>query len=61
MAVLVYTENWDGRFKKSTFELVSYASRLAEMLDTSAIALSIGKVEDGELEKLGRYGVKKIM
>jgi electron transfer flavoprotein alpha subunit len=61
MSVLVYTENWDGRFKKSSFELVSYASRLAGMLNTTAIALSIGKVEDSELEKLGRYGVKKIM
>lgn len=61
MSVLVYTENWDGRFKKSSFELVSYASRLAEMLNTSAIALSIGKVEGSELEKLGHYGVKKIM
>jgi len=61
MSVLVYTENWDGRFKKSSFELVSYASRLAGMLNTTAIALSIGKVEDSELEKLGRYGVKKIV
>jgi electron transfer flavoprotein alpha subunit len=61
MSVLVYTENWDGRFKKSSFELVSYAARLAEMLNTSAIALSMGKVENSELEKLGGYGVKKIM
>jgi len=61
MAVLVYTENWDGRFKKSSFELVSYAAKVATMLNTSAIALSIGKVENSELEKLGRYGVKKIV
>jgi len=61
MAVLVYTENWDGRFKKSSFELVSYAAKVAAMLNTSAIALSIGRVENNELEKLGRYGVRKIV
>ncbi len=61
MSVLVYTENWDGKFKKSSFELVSYAAKVAEMLNTSAIALSIGKVDGSELEKLGKYGTKKIV
>lgn len=61
MSVLVYTENWDGKFKKSSFELVSYAAKIAEMLNTSSIALSIGNVESGELEKLGKYGVNKII
>ena len=61
MSVLVYTENWDGKFKKLSFELVSYAAKVAEMLNTSATALSIGNVENSELEKLGKYGVKKIL
>ena len=61
MSVLVYTENWSGKFKKLSFELVSYASKVAEMLNTSATALSIGVVENGELEKLGKFGVKKIL
>jgi len=61
MSVLVFTENWDGKFKKSSFELVSYASSVAEMLNTTACALSIGKVDKGELEELGLYGVKKII
>jgi electron transfer flavoprotein alpha subunit len=61
MSVLVYTENWDGKFKKSSFELVSYAAKLAEMLNTSATALSIGKVDNSELEKLSKYGAKKII
>jgi electron transfer flavoprotein alpha subunit len=61
MSVLVYTENWDGKFKKSSFELVSYAAKVAAMLDTTATALSIGKVENSELEKLGKYGVTKII
>ena len=61
MSVLVYTENWDGRFKKLAFELVSYAGKLAEMFNTSATAISIGNVEDNELSKLGQYGADKIL
>jgi electron transfer flavoprotein alpha subunit len=61
MSVLIYTENWDGKFKKSTFELLSYGSRVAEMLNTSATALSIGDVDIVELQKLGKYGVNKII
>ena len=61
MSVLVYTENWDGKFKKSSFELVSYAAGIAEILKTSLIAVSIGKVEDNELKKLGDYGADKIL
>ena len=61
MSVLVYTENWDGKFKKLSFELVSYASVVAKMLDTTVTALSIGKVGDEELTKLGGYGAQKIV
>jgi len=61
MSVLVYTENWDGKFKKLSFELVSYATGVAEMLNTSVTALSIGKVEEQELKKLGNYGAEKII
>ena len=61
MSVLVYTENWDGKFKKLSFELISYATKLAEMLNTKSIALSIGEVEKSELEKLGKYGANKII
>ncbi len=61
MSVLVYTENWDGKFKKLTFELVSYASEVAKMINTSVTALSIGKVEESELKKLGDYGAGKVI
>jgi len=61
MSVLVYTENWDGKFKKLTFELVSYASEVAKMINTSATALSIGKIDESELKKLGDYGAGKII
>jgi electron transfer flavoprotein alpha subunit len=61
MAILVYNENWDGIFKKSSFELVSYASKLAEMMNTTSTVLSVGNVDRSELEKLGKYGADKII
>jgi electron transfer flavoprotein alpha subunit len=61
MSVLVYTENWDGKFKKLSFELVSYATEVAKMLDTTVTAVSIGKVDESELKKLGNYGAGKII
>lgn len=61
MSVLVYTENWDGKFKKLSFELVSYATAVAKMLNTSVIAVSIGEVDNDELGKLGNYGANKII
>ena len=61
MSVLVYTENWDGAFKKLSFELVSYAAKVAEMMDTTVTALSIGNVSDDELAKLGNYGAQKVL
>ena len=61
MSVLVYTENWDGKFKKQTFELVSYASEIAKMIGSHVTAVSIGKVDDAELAKPGNYGAVKII
>lgn len=61
MSVLVYTENWDGKFKKLTYELVSYAAGVAKMLNTSVTAVSIGKVADDELKSIGRFGAGKIV
>jgi electron transfer flavoprotein alpha subunit len=61
MSVLVYTENWDGKFKKLSFELVSYAAGVAKMFNSNVVAVSIGKVEENELRKLGSFGADKII
>jgi len=61
MSVLVFTENWDGKFKKQSFELVSYASKVAGMLNTQTVALSIGNVQEDELKKLATYSADKII
>ena len=61
MSILVYTENWDGKFKKLSFELISYAAGLAKNIQTTVTALSIGNVASDELAKLGNYGANKVI
>ncbi len=61
MSVLVYTENWDGKFKKLSFELVSYANEIAKKIGTSVSVVSIGNVSNEELNKLATYGASKIL
>ncbi|MEA1896727.1 MAG: electron transfer flavoprotein subunit alpha/FixB family protein [Bacteroidota bacterium] len=61
MAVIVFTESWDAKFKKSSFELVSYAKAIANSLGSKTIAISIASVAKEELNKLGIYGADKII
>ena len=61
MSILVYTENWDGKFKKLSFELVSYASRIAVREGSTVAVVSIGQVADEELKKLGFFGAQVIL
>ena len=61
MSVLVYAESWNGRFRKSTFEAVSYANKTSEILGTDVIAVSLEEVLDEELNKLSAYGVSNII
>lgn len=61
MSVLVYTEHAEGKFKKSSFEVVSYGAAIAQQLGTNLIAISIGNVSSEELNKLANYGASKIL
>ncbi|MEJ2596586.1 MAG: electron transfer flavoprotein subunit alpha/FixB family protein, partial [bacterium] len=61
MNILVYTENWDGKFKKLSFELISYAAAIAKEKGGEVTALSIGNVPEDELKKLGNYGAAKVL
>ncbi len=61
MSVLVYTENWDGKFKKLSYEIVSFASAIAKQINSTVTALSIGHVEEDELKSLGNYGANKVL
>jgi electron transfer flavoprotein alpha subunit len=61
MSVLIYAENAGGKFKKSTFEAVSYAKAIAEQNNTTLTAISIGDVANDHLAALGKYGADKVL
>jgi len=61
MSVLVYTENWDGKFKKLSYELLSYAKSVAALVGGDVTALSIGSVDQDELSSLGNYGASLVL
>lgn len=61
MSILVYAENAGGSFKKSAFEVVSYARAVADQNNTTLTALSVGDVDTSELKTLAQYGADKIL
>ena len=61
MSVVVFTENWEGKFKKSTFEAVSYGNEIAKQTGTTTVAVCIGNVSDDDLRSLGKYGASKVL
>ena len=58
--VLVYAEHAAGKFKKSTFEVVSYGYAIANKLNVPLGVISIGDVSNDELSTLAKYGASKI-
>ncbi|QCW98949.1 electron transfer flavoprotein subunit alpha/FixB family protein [Aggregatimonas sangjinii] len=58
MAVLVYTESENGKFKKNAFEVASYASEVAKQLSTTVTAVAVNA---GDNESLGTYGISKVL
>ena len=61
MSILVFAENTDGVFKKSTFEAVAYASEVAKKSSTTCVAVSIGNVDQTKLAELSKFGADKIV
>jgi len=59
MSVLVYAEQFDGAFKKQSFEAVSYARQLADQLGTDLITAVVNG-DSGRLGELGSYGATKV-
>lgn len=58
MSILIYTESEEGKFKKPAFEIASYASSLAEKMNSTVTAVSFNTADSSELSK---YGVNKIL
>ena len=61
MSVIAFAKNWNGKFKNSSYELVSYTKELANKLNTNLVVLSIGEVANEELNTLGKYGADKVV
>jgi len=59
MSVLIFIDQAEGHVKKTSYEALSYGSKLAEQTGTSAEAVILGKTNE-DLVALGKYGVKKI-
>ena len=59
MSVLIFIDQSEGHIKKASFEALSYGSKVAEQLGTTAEGIVLGTVSDS-LPDLGKYGVKKI-
>ena len=58
MPVITYIESSNGKIKKNGFELASYSSELAKLLNTTAIALTVNVSNCSEL---GNYGISKVL
>lgn len=59
MKILVFIDQFEGHIKKSSYEVLSYASALANQLGASAEGLVLGTVKE-DLTALGKYGVSVI-
>jgi electron transfer flavoprotein alpha subunit len=58
MSVLIYTETNEGKFKKVSFEIASYAKKVADMLGTTVTAIAFNPTE---ASALAAYGVSKVL
>lgn len=58
MSILIYAESAEGKFKKTTLELASYAKQVANSLGTTVTALTINT---SEVSELATYGVDKVL
>ena len=60
MSVLVFVEDWNGSFKKASFEATSYAKRWANMMNTQAVAVTSNSTTSSELHAYGADHVLQI-
>lgn len=58
--VVVYAETWNQKFKKATFEAVSYGSHCAEKLGVKCLAVVFGKIENTD-DILAEYGADQVI
>lgn len=61
MSILIYTQNFNGKFKKATYELISYAAAMNEQLKGNITALTFGDVGDEAVQALAKHGATKLI
>lgn len=61
MAVLVFTETSKGKIKKSSLEVVNYASKIAGDTNTSVTAVIFNEESNDVLAELGKAGASKVL
>ena len=61
MSVIVFLDNKDGAFVKSSLEAVNYAASIASAKGVDCIAVSCGKLSNEVLELTGNYGASKVV
>ena len=58
MSVLAIIENWEGEFKKTSFEVLHYGKRISNEIGQELIALTFGA---NNPERLEGYGASRII
>lgn len=58
MSILIYAEHAEGKFKKTAFELASYAKKIAGETGTTVTAITINGTD---VSPLAQYGVDKVL
>ena len=58
MSILIYAETAEGKFKKTAFELASYAKKIAGETGTTVTAVTVNAAD---VSTLGNYGVDKVL
>jgi len=61
MKILAFAEQREGKFKKSAFEVVQTARKIADQSGAQLVTLVIGDGLDGILPELGLYGAEKVL
>lgn len=59
MAIIVYAESHEGKYKKAAFEAISYAKIIADQSGESVTAIAINPADSSEI--LYKYGASKVL
>lgn len=61
MTILIFAEQRDGKFKKSSFETVRAARGIADQLGAQCVALVAGAGVEAIAGQLGAYGAQRVL